>query len=97
MAHIESEAQEILAKWLVKHGHPTPAFLKSRYLQAEYLIDSAKFKGKDARTELDYDEVSSGSESGSDYGDENDDESNGSSELETSPEPVHSIDSLSVE
>jgi hypothetical protein len=62
--------------------------LNSRYSQVEYLLESAKFKGKDARTESEYDEMS---ESGSEY--ESDEEYDGISEHETSPEPVNSVDS----
>jgi len=44
------------------HGYQSPAFLNSRYLEVEYLIESSRFVGKDARSESDYDELSESEE-----------------------------------
>jgi len=72
---------KILIGWLHKHGHQTPAFLNSRYLEVEYLIESRRFVGKDARSESDYDELSES--------DEEVEKSYETTEPEASPEPLN--------
>jgi len=75
---VADEAKGIVIEWLLKHAYPTPAFLNSRYLEVEYLIESSQFAGNDARSESEYDEIS-------DY--EGDDEIDETTEPD-SPEPM---------
>ena len=66
----------------LKHGYTTPAFLNSRYLEVEYLIESSQFVGNDARSESEYDEIS-------EYeGDDEVDEKNDETTDPDSPEPL---------
>jgi len=48
----------VVIEWLLEHGYPTPAFLNSKFLEVEYLIESSQFAGNDARSESEYDEIS---------------------------------------
>jgi hypothetical protein len=65
----------------LEHGYPSPAFLKSRYLEIEHLIESSRFAGKDARSESDYDELSES--------DEEVEKIDDTTEPEASPEPLY--------
>jgi hypothetical protein len=88
-------AKLLLFRWLLKQGYPSPSFLNSRYLEVEYLIDSNRFAGKDARTEFEYDEVSS--DDGQDADDEEEEEKEESTEPEPSPEPAHTVEFSFIE
>ena len=55
---VADNAKGIVVDWLLNHAYPTPAFLNSRYLEVEYLIESSQFTGNDARSESEYDEIS---------------------------------------
>lgn len=70
-----------MIRWLLKHGHPTPAFLNSRYIEVEYPIESSRFAGNDTRSESDYDELSES--------DEEMEKKDDTTEPEASPEPSH--------
>ena len=79
---VADEAKGVVIEWLLKHAYPTPAFLNSRYLEAEYHIESSQFAKVDARSESEYDEIS-------DYeGDDEIDEKNDETTDPDSPEPL---------
>ena len=82
---VAENAKDVVVDWLLEHGYPSPAFLNSRYLEVEYLLESSQFARNDARSESEYDEIS-------DY--EGDDESDGKNDQTTdpeSPEPVREL------
>jgi hypothetical protein len=89
------DAKLVLFRWLVEHGYQSPSFLNSRYVEVEYLIDSNRFAGKDARTEFEYDEVSS--DDGEDADDEEEEEKEESTEPEPSPQPASNVEFSFIE
>jgi len=76
---VAEDAKSLLVRWLIEHGYQSPAFLNSRYLEVEYLIESNRFAANDARSESEYDEMS-------EYG--TDEEPNDQSTEPDSPEPT---------
>jgi hypothetical protein len=74
----------VVIEWLLKHGYQSPAFLNSKYLEVEYLIESSQFAGNDARSESEYDEIS-------DYEDDVGDEKHDETTEPDSPEPVREL------
>ena len=55
---VADDAKGVVIEWLLKHGYQSPAFLNSKFLEVEYLIESSQFAGNDARSESEYDEIS---------------------------------------
>jgi hypothetical protein len=94
-SRITEDAKLVLFRWLVEHGHQSPSSLNSRYVEVEYLIDSNRFAGKDARTEFEYDEVSS--DDGEEADDEEEEEKEESTEPEPSPEPAPTVEFSFIE
>ena len=72
---MQDEAKDILVKWLMKHGHPSPVFLQSRFLEIEKILDPQE---SEAGEESDPED---------EFSDEDEGKGDETTEPEASPEP----------